>query len=181
MRSDVEPELLDRQPVLEGDLLLVRPLETGDFDALRAVASDPLIWEQHPAKERSTPEGFRLWFDKAMASGGALVVIDRSDREVIGSSRYDALDAERREVEIGWTFLARSRWGGTFNGELKRLMIDHALAAVDSVVFRVHGDNHRSQKAVQKLGGVHLETGPVTDGPGEVVTFRLGRDRWRQG
>lgn len=173
--TGVERGALDRQPVLEGELLRVRPLRAEDHDDLRAVASDPLIWEQHPAKDRSEPEGFERWFEAAMGSGGALVVIDRSDGATIGTSRYDALDPRLGEVEIGWTFLARSHWGGVHNTELKRLMIDHALGAVDAVVFRVHGDNHRSRRAVQKLGATHVATAPFPTGPGEVVTYRLTR------
>ncbi|PYP65994.1 MAG: GNAT family N-acetyltransferase, partial [Gemmatimonadetes bacterium] len=42
----------DLQPVLKGKLLELRPLRAEDFDDLFAVAADPLIWEQHPAKDR---------------------------------------------------------------------------------------------------------------------------------
>lgn len=71
--------VLDRQAMLEGELVSVRPLREEDFAALWAISSDPLLWEQHPAKDRATPEGFRRWFDDALASGGALTVIDRAD------------------------------------------------------------------------------------------------------
>jgi RimJ/RimL family protein N-acetyltransferase len=88
-------------------LVQLRPLRAGDFDALFAVASDPLIWEQHPASARYQPAVFRKFFDDGMASGGALLAIDRADGRVIGSSRYFGYDAAVGEVEIGWTFLAR--------------------------------------------------------------------------
>ncbi|MFM8845484.1 MAG: hypothetical protein ACKOGN_06255, partial [Gammaproteobacteria bacterium] len=48
----------DFQPTLTGGLLLVQPLVRSDFEALYAVASDPLIWEQHPAHDRWRPEVF---------------------------------------------------------------------------------------------------------------------------
>src|SRR5690349_4195730 len=115
----------DRQPCLAGDLIELRPLREEDFDALYAVASDPLIWEQHPCNDRYKEEVFRAFFREAMESGGALVVIDRRDGRVVGSSRYFGYDEDRGEVEIGWTFLARSHWGGAFNGEMKRLMLRH--------------------------------------------------------
>lgn len=97
----------DVQPTLEGRLLTLRPLAASDFQELRAVASDPLIWEQHPAKERAESAGFRSFFDESLASGGALVVIDASTGRIVGSSRVDGFDERAREVEIGWTFLAR--------------------------------------------------------------------------
>jgi len=113
---------LDRQPLLAGELLDLRPMRPSDFDALYAIASDPLLWEQHPSKDRTQRSVFEQWFDDAMTSGGALVAIDRTDGRVIGTSRFDDYDAARREVEIGWTFLDRSLWGGQYNREMKQLM-----------------------------------------------------------
>ena len=161
--------------MLEGALLRVRPLREEDFEPLYAVASDPLVWEQHPSKDRTQRRVFRRWFDDALASGGALAVIDRGDDAIIGSSRYARYDPQRGEVEIGWTFLARSRWGGTYNGELKRLMLDHAFRSVTCVVFRVNTLNLRSQRAVEKLGARRVGTEIDPEGRGENHVFRLVR------
>src|SRR5215831_1988476 len=102
----------DLQPTLKGRLLELRPLRPEDWDALFAVASDPLIWEQHPASDRYQEPVFREFFKGALECGGAFVVLDRATRAMIGSTRYAAFDAEKSEIEIGWTFLARSHWGG---------------------------------------------------------------------
>ena len=142
------------QPVLKGDLIELRPLRPEDHDDLYAVASDPLIWEQHPDKTRYEVAGFRVFFDEALASGGALIAIDAVTQRAIGSSRFHGYDAERDEVEIGWTFLARSHWGGRHNGEMKRLMLQHAFRFVSRVVFLIGPQNLRSQRAVEKIGGV---------------------------
>ena len=100
----------DLQPVLTGDLLELRPLRAADFDDLFPVAADPLIWEQHPIKDRYRDEQFRTFFREALESGGALVAVDTSDGRIIGSSRFHGYDSRRSEIEIGWTFLARSHW-----------------------------------------------------------------------
>jgi RimJ/RimL family protein N-acetyltransferase len=142
----------DRQPHLVGELLELRPLRPEDWDALYAVASDPLVWEVHPASDRYKEEVFRGFFQGALESGGALVAIDRKTGAIVGSSRYFWQDTG--ELEIGWTFLARSHWGGTFNREMKRLMLDHAFRAVDRVIFSVGVDNVRSRRAMEKIGGV---------------------------
>ena len=144
----------DPQPVLQGALLSLRPLREADFDDLYAVARDPLIWEQHPASDRYQPGVFREFFRDAMTSGGALIAMDAATGRVIGSSRFHAYDETRRDVEIGWTFLARSHWGGRYNGEMKRLMLEHAFRAVDTVLFLVGPANIRSQRAVERLGAV---------------------------
>lgn len=159
----------DLQPHLAGDLIEVRPLKPEDWESLFAVASDPLIWEQHPAQDRYQEEVFREFFREALASGGALVVIDRDTEKIIGSSRYFGFDPAKREIEIGWTFLARSYWGGKYNRQLKRLMLDHAFRFVDSVVFLIGPANTRSRKAVERIGGVMIGRRNKTNAEGETV------------
>jgi N-acetyltransferase len=146
----------DLQPILKGELLGLRPLRAEDFDHLYAVASDPLIWEQHPMKERYREEVFKGFFREALESGGALIAIDTKNGEVIGSSRFHGYDKEKSEIEIGWTFLARSHWGGIYNREMKRLMLGHAFKSMKSVVFLVGPQNLRSQRAVEKIGGLRV-------------------------
>ena len=145
---------LDRQPVLEDAGVLLRPLRPDDWEGLFAVASDPLIWEQHPAHDRWQPDVFRAFFDDALANKGALAVIDTASGAIIGSSRFQGLEeADGGSVEIGWTFLARSHWGGTTNHTMKRLMLAHALASVAECRFAVGETNWRSRKAVERIGG----------------------------
>jgi N-acetyltransferase len=144
----------DLQPVLEGKLLRLRPLRLDDFPALSAVAADPLIWEQHPASDRFKEDVFREFFREAMSSGGALIAFDCNSGQVIGSSRFHGYNEAAGEIEIGWTFLARSHWGGRYNREMKELMLRHAFRFVNSVVFLVGPQNLRSQKALEKIGGV---------------------------
>ena len=144
----------DLQPTLKGELLTLRPLRPEDFHDLYAVAADPLIWEQHPNRDRHREEVFRQFFHEALESGGALIVIDSDDDQVIGSSRYHGYDPEKSEIEIGWTFLARSRWGGLYNREMKQLMLRHAFRFVKKVFFLVGPQNLRSQRALEKIGAV---------------------------
>jgi RimJ/RimL family protein N-acetyltransferase len=145
---------MDRQPVLEGERLLLRPLIDADWDALFAVASDREIWAIHPQHDRWQEPVFRAYFADALAQGGALLVIDKASGAVIGSSRMQGYDAaDGGSVEIGWTFLARSHWGGEFNREMKRLMLGHAFKFVELVRFRVGEHNWRSRRAMEKIGG----------------------------
>jgi RimJ/RimL family protein N-acetyltransferase len=146
----------DLQPILQGELLRLRPLRADDFPALYAVASDPLIWEQHPARDRYQEEVFQAFFRDALESGGALIAIDAKDGRVIGSSRFHRYDKEKSEIEIGFTFLARSHWGGIYNREAKQLMLQHAFKFVSTVIFLVGPQNLRSQKAMEKIGGVRI-------------------------
>jgi len=162
----------DRQPVLKGSLVELRPLRAEDFEDLYAVASDPLIWEQHPAKDRYREEVFREFFREGLESGGALVARDLKTGRVIGTSRFHGYDPEISEIEIGWTFLARSHWGGAYNGEMKQLMLRHAFQFVSSVIFVIGPNNLRSQKAVEKIGGVRAGFRADANGR-ENVVYRI--------
>jgi len=162
----------DLQPALEGALLRLRPLRPDDWDDLYAVASDPLIWEQHPNSDRYTETVFRRFFSEALESGGALIAIDTRDGRVIGSSRFYGYDPDRAEIEIGWTFLARSHWGGVYNGEMKRLMLQHAFRFVKSVIFVIGPTNIRSQRAIEKIGGVRDGSRVGADGQ-ERFVYRI--------
>jgi N-acetyltransferase len=154
----------DLQPHLKGELLELRPLAPNDWDELFAVASDSLIWEQHPEPDRYEQDVFRVFFNDALKSGGAFVIIDRQNQQVIGSTRFYGYDPEKSEIEIGWTFLARKYWGGRYNAEMKRLLLNHAFKFVESVVFFVGEDNVRSQKAMEKVGAVKVGTAIRTYG-----------------
>lgn len=168
------PAPFDLQPTLRGALVRLEPLQQRDFERLFAVAADPHIWEQHPEHDRWKRDLFRTFFDGAILSGGAFLVSDAATGEVIGSTRYCGLDPHKGVVEIGWTFLARSHWGGRHNGEMKRLMLAHAFRFVERVVFVIGPENIRSRRAVEKVGG--RLTAPKKNAKGEErVVYEITR------
>ena len=176
---------MNRQPTLQGERLLLRPLQADDWDGLFAVACDPLIWEVHPAHDRWREPVFRGFLADALARGGALVAIDRQSGRIVGSSQFhDYREEAGGSVEIGWTFLARERWGGSFNREMKRLMLGHALEAVERVHFIVGEDNVRSRQAMNKIGGVlddWTEVRQMAGGPVRHVRFTIDRAGFANG
>lgn len=169
----------DLQPALKGALVELRPLQPDDYRALFAVASDPLIWEQHPARHRYEEPVFRLRFQESLANGGALAAIDRADGRIIGSSEFHGYSEARSEIEIGWTFLARSHWGGRYNGEMKQLMLRHAFRFVRNVVFIIGVHNVRSQKAIEKIGAARAGSRPDSAG-NESWVYRIDIEAWRR-
>jgi RimJ/RimL family protein N-acetyltransferase len=176
---------VNRQPILEGERLVLRPLRKDDWPALYAVAADPRVWAGHPSHDRWQEPVFRAFFDDALAQGGALAVIDKGTGEIIGSSRFQAHDpADGGVVEIGWTFLARRYWGAGLNAEMKYLMLRHAFRFVRRVLFRVGADNVISRKAMANIGGrltgetwVEQRVGR----PVEHVMFEIDRESFARG
>lgn len=158
--------LLDQQPEhLRNEIVVLKPLHGGSFDELYSIASDPLIWEIHPSPDRYKEENFRPFYEAAVASKSAFLIYESKTAELMGTTRFYEYNPEERSVAIGYTFLGRKFWGGVYNRAIKKLMLDYAFQYVDSVFFHVGVCNYRSQKAVQKLGGIIvrefiLETSP---------------------
>jgi RimJ/RimL family protein N-acetyltransferase len=173
----------DFQPTLVGPTIAIRPIASGDWPELFAAGSDPEIWKVHPVSDRYTEPEFRKFFDGAVNSKMGFVFVDRASGRLIGSSRYYGYEPGRSEIEIGWTFIARSHWGGRANREVKRLMLDHAFGFVDTVVFWVGEENWRSQGAMTKIGGVKRE-GLLTrelSGDRPHFIFEITKGCYRQG
>ena len=172
--------MLDLQPTLTGTIITLRPLQARDFDELANAAADPLVWEQHPDSSRRTREGFSRGFEEVLRSPGCLVAVDNATQRLIGWSRYHTYVPGER-VTIGYTFLARSHWGGATNAQMKRLMLRHAFTDVPEVRFTVAERNLRSRRAVEKLGAV-LQGAEDAPRWGQIhVIYRLTPQLWLSG
>ena len=144
----------DLQPTLRGDRVLIRPVVAADWNGMYAVAADPEVWSLHPTSDRYKEPVFRQFFASALSCGSAFAIQERESDRIIGSSRYYGYEPKLQEIEIGWTFRGREYWGGSYNSEIKQLMLEHAFLFVDTVVFWVGETNSRSRRAMEKIGGV---------------------------
>lgn len=168
------------QPSLTGARVIVRPVVAADWDGMFAAAADPQIWTLHPDSDRYKEELFRKYFDDALACGSAFSFVNKETDEVIGSSRFYGHDPVLNEIEIGWTFLSRAYWGGSYNAEIKQLMLAHAFTFVDTVVFWVGETNIRSRRAMEKIGGVLRDGIQRRDVAGEAahVVYEVKKGSW---
>lgn len=168
----------DRQPTLQGPTLTLRPLVESDRDAFVAVASDPLIWAEHPEPDRADPEKVERFFADALASGGALAVIT-ADGEIIGSTRFEEPDPQEDCVLVDHTFLARTHWDPAIYTEVKDLMFTHAFGTFGTVKLQIGADNARTRGAVEEfLGADHVDM--VETPLGDHAVYEVSRDAWRQ-
>jgi RimJ/RimL family protein N-acetyltransferase len=147
---NLQPQLLINEKVK------LVPLVQDDFERLFEIASDPLVWEQHPNKNRYQRSVFENFFAGALASKGAFIALDSATHQVVGSTRFYDYDAKTKQVLIGYTFLGRNYWGKGYNAAMKRLMLNYAFEFVERVIFHVGAENIRSQKAMAKLGALKI-------------------------
>ncbi len=142
---------------LEGEKVYTIPLTLAHFKMLYAVASDPLVWEQHPNPNRYQRSVFQTYFEGAIQSKGALLILDKQTNLVVGCSRFYAYNFEERSIFIGYTFIGRTYWGKGYNADIKQLMLDYIFQYVDTVYFHVGSENIPSQKAMAKLGAEKID------------------------
>lgn len=143
--------------ILENESIKLVPLKETDFEALFEVASDPLIWEQHPNKNRYERTVFENFFQGAIESKGAFLILDKKTNKVAGSTRFYDYEPRNKTIFIGYTFYGRNFWGTGFNAQVKQMLLDYAFKAVDKVRFHIGEENYRSQKAIEKLGAKKID------------------------
>lgn len=171
------------QPVLENDFIRLQPLLETDFENLYLVASDPLIWEQHPNKNRYQREVFKTYFEGAIESKGALLIIEKASKEIVGCSRFYEFNPVHKSILIGYTFIARKFWGKKYNPAIKDLMLNYAFEFCNTVLFHVGANNIRSQIAIGRLGAIKTRELPVAyHGESTVMNYEycLNRNAWQQ-
>ena len=170
----------DRRPTLTANPIALAPLLREDFEPLAAAASDPLIWEVHPAGNRHERAVFASYFEVLVTRLDCLSI--RINGEVAGCSAYYTAPDRPGTISIGYTFLARKFWGGDYNFLVKKLMVEHAFQHFPDVWFHINLTNIRSQKATQKLGAV-LEYEANLDlsgsgNPDDWKVYRLSSSAW---
>jgi RimJ/RimL family protein N-acetyltransferase len=178
----MSPTTVNWQPAnLQDNLVRLQPLAEQDFDQLFQLASDPLIWQQHPSSNRYQEPVFREFFAGALASKAAFLIIEQASGQVIGCTRfYD--HKENESIAIGFTFLARPYWGGRYNAAVKTLMLNYAFNHVPTVIFHIGSTNLRSQIATARFGAVKTGEFFTQDANGQRLSFEysLHKHAWQQ-
>ena len=142
---------------LEGQVVVLEPLEAHHKDGLFAAAQRPEIW-QWMAPIGESQESFSAWFDASLAESeagreGVFATIDRASGEPIGSTRFHDWREVHRGVEIGWTWLSPSMWRTGANVEAKLLLLEYAFEHLRCVrvEFKTDARNERSRAALAAL------------------------------
>jgi RimJ/RimL family protein N-acetyltransferase len=144
-------------PSLKGELVALEPLEEAHADELWVAAQAPEIW-QWLAHVGGSRESFDRWFGLALSAHregreGVFATRDLRGGALVGSTRYLALRAADRALEIGWTWLNPAAWGSGINVEQKLLLLGHAFDELRCVRVELKTDarNERSRAAMVAL------------------------------
>jgi N-acetyltransferase len=148
--------------LLKGKFVYLQPLTTSDIPELRTIAKDDRIWEF--TKTLMVNDTYDLQFadyinvplNPANAETIKAFVIHDSTKRIIGMTRYYDIDEKNKRLNIGYTWYIPEVWGKVHNKECKLLLLTYAFEQLEfnRVGFEVAHQNIRSQKAVEKIGGV---------------------------
>ena len=159
---------------LETNAFSLEQTTSSDFEPLYGVASNPVVWEQHPENDRWKRPVFSAFFQRAIENDlGCFTIRDKSAGVVIGSTRFYSHDAAGEAVRLGYTFLCPKYWGSGANQEMKEVLLEQAFTIVENVYFDIGKENFRSRKAVEKLDAVECA------GDAEKVVYCLSKNAFR--
>ena len=173
--------MINIQPQLENDLVILEPLNQNDFENLYSAAADPKVWEQHPNKNRYKRDVFQTFFDGAIESKGAFKIIFKETNQVIGSSRFYDYDENDASIIVGYTFYSTDSWGKGINPSVKKLMFDYIFQFVDKIYLHVGANNIRSQIAVQRLDCTKIQEELVAyygEEPKLNFVYEMTKENW---
>jgi N-acetyltransferase len=176
------------QPVLEGDHVILRPMQRSDGPAIVEAASDGKLWELFYTSVPA-PDTIEAYLDTAEAETGygramPFVVIDKHSGQIVGATRYMRMKRDAKRLEIGTTFYAQSAQRTPINSETKLLLLTHAFEVMDClcVQLRTDGFNFASQRAIERLGakkdGLLRNHSIVNGRVRDTVTYSILANEW---
>jgi len=165
---------------LENDLILLKPLEAKDFEALFAIASDKEIWTQHPNFNRYQRDEFAVYFRSLLHSNQPYLIIDKTKDMIVGATCYYEYCSTEKSIAIGYTFISKEYWGRNYNRQVKHLMILHAFEYIEKVIFHVRKGNIRSQKALEKIEARFVKEYPDPNSEGGIrLEYQIQKNLFR--
>jgi len=179
---------------LKGKHVQLKLLQADDKEALRGLAKDERIWEGNRGfiLNKTFNEQFDKYFATAIdnnAMGGQQTFVMRKtiDDTIIGMTRFLNIDEKEKRLEIGYTWYIPAVWGKVYNKECKLLLLRYTFEELgfNRAQFNVAGQNIRSQRAVEKIGGtkegVLRKHGYRNDGSlKDTVIFSIINDEWSE-
>lgn len=174
---------------LEGRHVVLDPLIEADAEALYRAADDPELFRYLP-EPLSRIEHHRAFVQRALAEqaqGKALpfVICLRDSGEVVGTTRFGAIELAHKRAEIGWTWIARRVQRTAVNTEAKRLLLAHGFErwGLNRIEFKTDELNQTSRTAISRIGasqeGVFRNHMVTPDGRiRNTVYFSIVREEW---
>ncbi|MBD1380641.1 GNAT family N-acetyltransferase [Metabacillus arenae] len=145
---------------LTGERVQIVPMEKSHIQGLYDIGNNGNIWIHLP-KIMQTPNDMESFVEEALENKKSgkefpFVIILRESDKIIGTTRFLEISNKNNSLEIGWTWLTPTVWGSQINTECKYLLLKYCFESMEviRVQFKTDEKNVRSQKAIERIGGV---------------------------
>lgn len=160
---------------LEDEYVALKPMQTSHIEELYSAGKDLSIWQWTTAKYCETLEATTQWVESCLENARQnvqypLVIIDKTQDKIVGSTSYLNIFLEHKAIEIGFTFLTPSAQRSFVNRRCKLLLLAHAFETLqfNRVALQTHEKNQCSRTAILAIGatfeGIHRDCRIQQDG-----------------
>lgn len=146
-------------PTLENDKIKLIPLEVHHSAALLE-ANNPEIWA-FMFNEITTHEQMDQWVTAAIQlrdqqTALPFAVVLKEQNRIIGSTRVFEINLSQKSCELGSTWYSKDHQRSFVNSNCKYLILRYCFESLGMLRVQLKTDerNHRSQKAIERLGAV---------------------------
>lgn len=145
--------------ILENDAVLLRPLQTSDFENLLEFSlNEPEIWTysfMHAAGEDSLKRYIELALEgRKNKTQYPFIVYDKIKKRYAGCTRFHMIDLANESLHIGYTWYGKDFQGTGINKNCKLLLLTFAFEKMEivRVEFRADNKNKKSIAAMKSIG-----------------------------
>jgi N-acetyltransferase len=184
---------INKEYILENDVVLLRPLAATDYEHLLPFAiNEPDTWK-FSLVSASGAEGMRNYIDTAIVQRAkgieyAFIVFDKRTQAYAGSTRFYDIQLHNQSLQLGYTWYGSNFQGTGLNKNCKLLLLQFAFEelGMERVEFRASNENERSKAAMRSIGCVeegmlrsHMAT--FTGARRNSIILSILKDEWNGG
>ncbi|HEY4312361.1 MAG TPA: GNAT family protein [Pirellulales bacterium] len=146
-----------RRITLSGRVVRLEPLAMSQAEDLVAAASPEIFTNTFPPPEFS-PAGFQavIGYLGSLTDWCPFAIVSQETGKAVGMTCFLDIRPRDRNLEIGFTWIAKALQGTAVNPECKYLLLQHAFEDQHAIRVQLKTDsrNQQSQRAIEKLGAV---------------------------
>ncbi|PAJ72219.1 GNAT family N-acetyltransferase [Pseudoalteromonas sp. NBT06-2] len=146
-----------KQQQLEGDFVILEPLNERHIDGLALAVQDGeawKIWFANVPHFDDITDYVVTAMKNARAGNIAYAVRCKTTNKIVGTTRYYNVDSQNKRAMLGYTWYCNSVCRTAINTECKYLLLKNLfeIYQANAVEFRTHFFNQASKNAIERLG-----------------------------
>lgn len=183
--------LFTQPPTLANERVLLKPLSEEDYEGLYAIGLEPLLWAVS-INSIVSQEDLQRYLKTAIEQRQhrqalPFTIIDKTNNQIAGCTRYGNISFEHKRLEIGWTWLGIKFQKTGLNRACKYELLQYAFETLhmQRVELKTDALNMKSREAMRKMGATEegiLRRHMITESgrSRDSVYFSIIADEWRQ-